>query len=104
MRKASTFYTGYQCVPVTHVISSLLHRSSRIANRLSLTTSELVPMRHPHLDLRHDEWRLRGFRASLSEEGLVTPGWWLRRRPHFCCFSRRNYIEPFHIKLYTVVH
>jgi hypothetical protein len=78
MRKAITFYTGYQCVPVTHVISSLLHRSSRIANRLSLTTSELVPMRHPHLDLRHDEWRLRGFRASLSEEGaghawLVAP-------------------------------
>ena len=64
MRKASTFYTGYQCVPVTHVISSLLHRSSRIANRLSLTTSELVTTRRPHLDAHHDERRLRDSRTS----------------------------------------
>ena len=66
MRKASTFYTSYQCVPVTHVISSLLRRSSKIAHRLSLTTSELVTMRYPHLDDHHDEWRLRDSRASDS--------------------------------------
>ena len=64
MRKASTFYTGYQCVPVTRVISTLLRRSSKIAHRLILTTGELVTTRHPHLDAHHDERRLRDSRTS----------------------------------------
>ena len=66
MRKVSTFYTGYHCVPVTRVISTLLRRSSKIAHRLILTTGELVTMRHPHLDSHHDERRLRASRASDS--------------------------------------
>ena len=60
MCMASTFYADYRCIPVTHVISSLLriHRSSKIASRLSLITSAIVTMRRLHLGPSHDEWWL----------------------------------------------
>ena len=58
MCMASTFYTDYRCIPVTHVIASLLHRSSKIASRLSLITSAIGTMRRRQLGPSHDEWWL----------------------------------------------